>query len=105
VGSCCEPRGENSWYGAIHAQKVWLDQRPSGSRKSSWQAEGPGRPIKLRHRETRAHLTRRRGLRLDGIPGIKKQALPLPAHRLCFVSFRFDRHSLVCLYLCLCSCF
>jgi hypothetical protein len=44
--------------------KVWLGQ---GSRRRREKPDGPGRPIKLGHRETRADLTRRRGLRLDGI--------------------------------------
>lgn len=43
--------------------KVWLGQ---GSRRARRKPEEPARPIKLRQRETRADLTRRRGLRLDG---------------------------------------
>lgn len=68
--------------------KVWLGQ---GSRRAREKPDEPARPIKLRQRETRADLTRRRGLRLDGSWGIKKQALPLPAHSQRFVSFRLAR--------------
>lgn len=68
--------------------KVWLGH---GSRRTREKPDRPARPIKLQQRETRADLTRRRGLRLGGLWGIKKQALPLPAHRLCFVSFRLAR--------------
>lgn len=66
--------------------KVWLGH---GSRRTRGKPDRPARPIKLRQRETRADLTRRRGLRLGDLWGIKKQALPLPAHTRC-VSFRFD---------------
>lgn len=44
--------------------KVWLGQ---GSRRTPEKPDRPARPIKRWQRETRAHLTRRRGLRLDGL--------------------------------------
>lgn len=44
--------------------KVWLGP---GSRRTRGKPDRPSRPIRPRQRETRADLTRRRGLRLDGL--------------------------------------